>query len=352
MLKRDQRLAIFMEGNTTGQAGKMGFGVIRYSQNPIVCVIDSGTAGRDMAEVADMPRAVPIVATVKDAVAMGAEVMVLGIAPQGGLVPAEWYPAIDTAVQCGLSIVNGLHDLLAPRYPDLREGQWIWDVRMEPAGLQPSTGAALGIPVPRVLLIGTDMSIGKMTAGLEIHRVARERGIRSEFVATGQIGITLTGRGVPLDAIRLDYAGGSIEREVLRAAYGSDDTTGEVVSDLIIVEGQGSLIHPASSANLPLLRGSVPTHLVLCHREGQEHIYRNVNVKIPPLRDVIRLYEDVAEACGTFLRPKTAAVALNTFHVQSDDEALAACRRVEDDLGIPCADPVRHGPGHLLDALL
>jgi uncharacterized NAD-dependent epimerase/dehydratase family protein len=342
MLTRDQKIAIFMEGHAVGQPGKMGHGVIRYSPNPLVCVIDSTHAGSDMTTVAGMPRPVPIVASVAEARALGADVLLLGIAPGGGLIPAAWYASIDEAVGLGMSVLNGLHDHLAPRYPGLPAGQWVWDVRTEPEGISPSTGAALKLANRRVLMVGTDMSVGKMTAGLEIYRVARERGVRAEFVATGQIGITVTGRGVPLDAIRLDFAGGSIEREVLRA---SED------ADLVIVEGQGSLGHPASSANLPLLRGSMPTHLVMCHRAGQETLFRMDGVRIPPLRDLIRLYEDVASACGTFPRPKTVAVALNTFHL-SPEEADAACHAVEADLGLPCADPVRHGPDRLVDAVL
>lgn len=331
-----------MEGHAVGQPGKMGHGVIRYSPNPLTCVIDSENAGSDMAKVAGLPRAIPIVEDVRAAHAMGAEVLLLGIAPGGGLIPQEWYGAIDEAVGLGMSVLNGLHDHLAPRYPDLQEGQWVWDVRTEPVGITPATGAALQLTNRRLLMVGTDMSIGKMTAGLEIYRVARERGVRAEFVATGQIGITVTGRGVPLDAIRLDFAGGSIEREVLRASE---------EGDLVIVEGQGSLDHPASSANLPLLRGTMPTHLVMCHRAGQESLFRMPDVKIPPLRHLIQLYEDLASACNTFPRPKTVGVALNTFHL-APDEADAACRAIEDDLGIPCVDPVRHGPNRLVDAVM
>ncbi|MGV3615326.1 MAG: DUF1611 domain-containing protein [Fimbriimonas sp.] len=343
MLSREDKIAIFMEGNATGQPAKMGHGVIRYSPNPLVCVIDAANAGSDMAAVAGMPRAIPIVADVREAHALGAQVLLLGIAPGGGLIPQEWYAAIDEAVGLGMSVLNGLHDHLAPRYPDLQDGQWVWDVRTEPEGLKPASGAALKLACRRVLMVGTDMSIGKMTSGLEIYRVARERGVRTEFVATGQIGITVTGRGVPLDAIRLDFAGGSIEREVVRAAEDAD---------LVIVEGQGSLDHPASSANLPLLRGAMPTHLVMCHRAGQETLFRMSEVRIPPLGDLIRLYEDLASACGNFPRPKTVGVALNTFHIAGDAEADAACREVEDQLGIPCADPVRHGPDRLVDAVL
>jgi uncharacterized NAD-dependent epimerase/dehydratase family protein len=342
MLDRSQKLAIYMEGATGDPRGKMGFGIIRYSPNPIVCVIDETNAGRDMAEVARMPKAVPIVASVREARELGAEVLVLGIAPGGGKIPEEWYPAIDEAVAGGMSVLNGLHDLVGPRYPSLAPGQWVWDVRIEPEGLQPSVGAAAKLSNRRVLMIGTDMSVGKMTAGLEIYRLARERGVACEFVATGQIGITVTGRGVPLDAVRLDFAAGAIEREVVRAAD----------AEMVIVEGQGSLAHPSSSANLPLVRGSMPTHLMMCHRAGQEAIWRLPDVKIPPLGELVRLYQDLATACGTFPRPKLAAVALNTFDVADDQAAREACDAVEASLRVPCDDPVRHGTARMLDAIL
>lgn len=342
MLNPGQKLALFMEGHANSPLGKMGHGIVRYSPNPILCVIDSQFAGRDMREVANLPKAIPIVASVKEAIAMGADVLIPAIAPGGGLIPAEWYSAIDEAVAAGLSVLNGLHDLLGPRYPNLRPGQWVWDVRVEPEGITTATGAARKLSNRRLLMVGTDMAVGKMTAGLEIHRVARERGVDAAFVATGQIGITVTGRGVPLDAVRLDFAPGAIEREVMRAAD----------SELVVVEGQGSIVHPASSATLPLIRGSSPTHLILCHRAGQEHLYRLADIRIPPLDQVIRLYEDIAEACGVFTRPRTVGVALNTFHLPDDAEATAACQAIEDTLGLPCVDPVRHGAARLVDAAM
>lgn len=267
--------------------------------------------------------------------------MVLGIAPPGGLIPEDWWPQIDEAVEAGFCVVNGLHDLVGPRYPHLKQGQWIWDIRLEPPGLEVAAARALGHKGRRVLMIGTDMAIGKMTAGLEIDRVAKARGIRSEFVATGQIGITLTGRGIPLDAIRIDFASGAVEREVLAC--------GE--AELIVVEGQGSLIHPGSSANLPLLRGSCPTHLILCHKAGLTHLQRLPEIEIPPLRKFTEMYEALASACGAFPKPVLCAGALNTSGL-SDEEAHAAIGHFAKELGVPCTDPVRFGADVLVDALI
>jgi len=336
-----QPLALYMEASTRHPSGKMGFGLLRYSPNPIACVIDSTAAGRDARDVTGIPRSAPIVATLAAARALGAEVLVLGIAPPGGRVPDAWWAVIDEAVRLGLSIVNGLHDRLAPRHPSLRAGQWIWDMRVEPEGLTIATGAAARLPNRRVVFVGSDMAIGKMSAALEVQRAARARGIDAAFVATGQIGIAIAGRGVALDAVRLDYACGAIEREVMAHSG----------AELVLVEGQGSLVHPASTATLPLLRGAMPTHLVLCHRAGQKTLARIPEIAIPPLVALAGLYEDLAASCGTFPRPRTAAIALNTFHIADDAQAERAVRTLQDETGLPCCDPVRQGAGRLLEAL-
>ncbi len=342
MLRRDEPLAIYMEGASLSPIGKMGFGILRYSPNPVACVIDSEHAGKCCTEVMGLPREAPIVSTVEEARARGAKVLVLGIAPQGGLIPNEWYSVIDEAVARGLSVVNGLHDLLAPRYSELSAGQYIWDIRIEPAGIGVAQGAPAKLKNKRVLMIGTDMAIGKMTAGLELFRVLRERGANAEFVATGQIGITITGRGVPLDAVRVDYACGAMEKAVVDASQNAD---------YVIVEGQGSLVHPGSTATLPLLRGTMPTHLILCHRANQTHLQKLCDVEIPPLGDLIRLYEDLASTIGTFPRPKTLGIALDTSRLEEID-ALCAMAKIERETGYMTVDPVRYGPDRLANTLM
>jgi len=340
MLKKDQKLAIYMEGALTGDAGKMGFGILRYSPNPISCVIDSHNAGKNLQTLVPFsPRNCPIVASVGEAIKHGSEVFVLGIAPPGGQIPEEWNSAIDEAFKHRMSIINGLHDQLSNRYPP-NQNQFVWDIRTEPEGLPVASGLAKDLTNQRLLMIGTDMAVGKMTSGLEIWSEALRQGIKADFIATGQIGMTIMGSGVPLDAVRLDFAGGAIEREVMARTD----------SDLIIIEGQGALIHPGSTANLPLLRGAMPTHLVLCHKAGQDHLVRVPWVKIPPLGAYIRLYEELGSACGVFPGPKTIGVCLNTSHLS---EALAgkACDSLEMELGIPVVDPIRFGCLRIIEAL-
>jgi uncharacterized NAD-dependent epimerase/dehydratase family protein len=340
-MRTDRPIAIFMPGAMQDRSGKMGFGVLRYSPNPIACVIDPDFAGLDAKDVTGIPRSAPVVATVAEAKALGAEVFLLGIAPQGGNIPAEWYPVIDEAWGLGLSIANGLHEQLNLRYKPTDPSHWVWDIRQEPAGLGTNHGRAADLKAKRVLMIGTDMAIGKMTAGLELWKHAKDQGVKSEFVATGQIGITILGSGVPLDAVRVDYAGGAIEREMLRYPE----------AELIIVEGQGSLLHPGSTATLPLLRGSMPTHLILCHKAGMTHVDRYDHIAIPPLREFCKMYEDLAGSWGNFPRPVTCGIALNTASL-SEDEAKAVMAVMESETGLPVCDPVRTVPQKLLQAIV
>lgn len=341
MMRPGDRLALYMEGAFEEKTGKLGLGVLRYSSHPIVAMVDTANAGHDSLELTGIDRDCPVVSTIAEARELDADTLVLGIAPPGGLVPPSWWPHLDEAVATGMNLVNGLHEKMAPRYPNLAPGQYVWDVRTEPTDIGVGTAAARCLPNRRVLMIGTDMSVGKMTAGLELTASARAARATASFVATGQTGIVITGQGVPLDAIRLDYASGAIEAEVMRCAE----------SDLIVIEGQGSLIHPGSSANLPLLRGSCPTHMVLCHRAGMASLPRLPWVTVPDLRRLAGLYEDLSEACGVFPRAKVCAIALNTGHL-SQSEADDAVEEVTRSTGWPCCDPVRHGAATLFEAVM
>ena len=279
MLDDRQKIAVYMEGSLDSDYGKMGFGVMRYSPNPVCCVIDSAHAGKRVGRVCELPFDYPVVATVKEAADLGAQVLVLGTAPSGGRVPAQWLHPLTECLQLGMSIVNGLHDNLNERLGHLLQpGRWIWDVRQPTFEPNIAAARAAALNNKRVLLVGTDMAIGKMTAGLEIYRWMRARGRDAAFLATGQIGITITGRGIPLDAFKLDHACGAVERAVMEAAD----------HDIVIIEGQGSLLHPGSSATLSLLRGSCATHLIMCHRARLYQLRKPAAVPIPPLKDICR----------------------------------------------------------------
>ncbi len=344
MLDKNQKLAVFMEANLGSDYGKMGYGVMRYIANPVICVIDSTQAGKRVKDACSLPFDYPVVATVKEARELGAEVLVLGTAPSGGKVPDDWYPPLEQALECGMSIVNGLHDRLNEQIGHkitAPEKQWIWDNRQPTFTPAIATARAAELDNIRVLMVGTDMAIGKMTAGLEIYRWVRERHQSCAFVATGQIGITVTGHGIPLDAFKLDHACGAVETAVMEVAD----------NDYIFVEGQGSLLHPGSSATLSLMRGSCANRLILCHRAGMTYLRKPKQIKIPPISEFIQLNEAIAGVCGSLTAATTIGIALNTSMLDEED-ARSELARLEDETGLPVEDVVRFGAEKLGQALM
>ncbi len=349
MLTKNQKIAIYMEEHLDSDYGKMGFGVMRYIDNPIVCVIDSHHAGKTVNQVCGQERRLPfdyqVVHSVEQAAALGAEVLILGTAPSGGRIPTEWDAPLTRAIQLNMSIINGLHDRLDDKLGHLLSGQqWIWDVRQPTFTPEIGSGQAASLRNKRVLLVGTDMACGKMTAGLELYRWVREAGkeqdITSAFIATGQIGITVTGKGIPLDAFKVDHACGAVQTLVMDAAD----------SDIVFIEGQGSLLHPGSSATLSLMRGSCPTHLLMCHRAGMSRLRNPQHIKIPPLKAFIALNEALVSVCGSLSATTTVGIALNTS-LLSEAEAKSEIAYLQDQTALPATDVVRFGAEKLGQAL-
>jgi uncharacterized NAD-dependent epimerase/dehydratase family protein len=343
--QNNQRLAILLHQGIRGPNGKTGLTLLRYSQAEIVAVIDQECAGESLSQLTNIACDAPIVDSVASALAYHPEVLAIGIAPSGGILPEVWWQEVKQAVAAGLSVMNGLHTPMASD-PELRallkNGQEIWDIRQEPTGLSVASGKARTLSCQRILTVGTDMSVGKMSASVELYQAAQNRGIRAKFLATGQAGIMISGDGIPLDAIRVDFAAGAVEQIVMRS--GNE-------YDLLIVEGQGSLLHPGSTATLPLIRGTQPTGLLLVHRAGQTHVRNHDYVPIPPLLEVIQLYEAVASAGGAFAEVRVKAIVLNTGHLELE-AAQKAIAQVHQDIGLPCTDAVRFGADLLLDVIM
>ena len=339
-LTAKHRVAILLHQGIRGDNGKTGLAFLRYSEATIVAVIDAQSAGESLKDLTGIDQNIPIVGSVAEILTYNANVLLIGIAPSGGKLPPAWKEEVDCAIASGISVVNGLHTSMALEYTNLQPGQWIWDIRQEPSGLTIASAQARTLSCTRILTVGTDMAVGKMSTSLEIYRAAKTRGIKTEFVATGQGGIAIAGQGIPLDAVRVDFAAGAVEGIVMQLGQ---------QCHLLLVEGQGSLLHPGSTATLPLIRGSQPTGLVLVHRAGQKYIHNLPDVLIPPLPEVVQLYETVASAGGTFGRVKVKAIALNTFHLD-ETNAKRAIEKTQELTGLPCSDAVRFDAGHLLDA--
>ena len=344
MLKSSDRIAILMHNGLKGPKGKTGISLLRYSQNPIVAIIDETAVGESVLETTGIDRDVPVVASFQDTLEMKPTVLAIGLAPSGGQLPEPWYAEVKQAVKAGLSVMNGLHTRMNadPEIKaNIKDGQWVWDMRREPHGLTVGSAKAMGLSCDRVLTVGTDMAVGKMSTSIELNRATKAKGLRSKLIATGQTGLMLGEDGVPLDAIRVDYASGAIERCMMQ--FGKNH-------DVLFVEGQGSFFNPASTATLPLLRGTQPTHLVLVHKATQKHIM-NSDFEIPPLRDVVEVYEAIASAAGTFTPAKVVGIALNTFGL-NEEEARSAIADASNETNLPCTDVVRFGAEPLLNNIL
>jgi uncharacterized NAD-dependent epimerase/dehydratase family protein len=317
--------------------GKTTYGVIRYGSDPVVAVLDSGRVGETV-------EGVPVVGTVADALAFEPTTALVGVAVAGGRLPPVWRGILRDAVEAGLDVEAGMHEFLADD-PELsalaaQHGVELRDYRRPPADLSVPTGENLTHGAGVVLTVGSDCAVGKKTVAVELDRAARARGIRSVFVPTGQTGIMIEGWGIAVDAVVSDFLAGAAERLVVE---------GSKRGDLLFVEGQGAILHPQfSGVTLGLYHGAAPHALVLVHRAGDVEIEGVPGHPIPPLPQLISLYEQLALP----VRPApVAAIAVNTGRL-SDEEARQAVEGIAEETGLPAFDPVRFGPDGLLDAVL
>jgi uncharacterized NAD-dependent epimerase/dehydratase family protein len=334
-----ERLLILAEGfSADPHYGKTAHGVLAYGERPVVALLDSTRAG-------ETEKGVPVVASVDDALGFNPTTALVGVATQGGRFPPAWRELLKTAISRGLNVENGLHEFLADDDELValaaRHGVELRDLRRPPADLNVPTGANLELPVKTVLTVGSDCAIGKMTVSLELDRAARARGLASRFVPTGQTGIAIAGWGISVDAVVSDFIAGATERLVVEGH--------ERGGELLMVEGQGALLHPAySGVTLGLVHGSAPHAFVLCHLAGQTEIEGYPGNPLLSLPELIELHERISLPVR---KAKVAAIALNTRELD-EDEARAAVVATADETGLVADDPVRFGPDRLLDAVL
>lgn len=329
---------ILTDGYLTARNAKTAHGVIRYSKDDVVAVLDREHAEKSVNDVMpELERDVPIVGTVADGLSHGPTSFLLGVATPGGWMPEHWKQWIVEAIEGGLEVVNGLHTFLADD-PELvalaeRHGTRLWDVRKPPADIPLFSGKSLQIPQKVVLTVGSDCAVGKKTVALELTAAAIAAGTRAEFIATGQTGVLIAGKGIVVDRVISDFVAGAAEALVCDAAPSTET---------LIVEGQGSLWHPAYSAvTLGLLHGTAPHVLVLCHEAGRDAIEEPPYTPIPPLADLVETYERMASVN----RPaKVACIALNCQGL-SPEEADRVIEDAERDTGLPTGDVLAgHAP--------
>ncbi|HEX2236636.1 MAG TPA: DUF1611 domain-containing protein [Actinomycetota bacterium] len=335
---------VLTDGYLTTRNAKTAHGVIRYGRDPTVAVLDREHAGKTLAQVMpDLRRDAPIVATLDEALSSGPTSLLLGVATAGGWMPDHWRQWVIEAIDSGLEIANGLHRFLRDDKELVararRKGVTLWDVRDPPPGIPLFTGRTLAVPKRIVHTVGTDAAVGKMTVSLELAAAGHAAGVNTQFVATGQTGILIAGEGIAVDRVVSDFIAGAAEQLVCET---------HPSSDVVVVEGQGSLWHPAfSGVTLGLLHGSSPHVLVLCHQAGREAIEEPPYSRLPSLREAIEGYERAAAV----VRPaRVACIALNCGGLEGSaarDQVAAA----EAETGLPAAEVLAGGAPKLWDAV-
>jgi uncharacterized NAD-dependent epimerase/dehydratase family protein len=271
--------------------------------------------------------------TPEQARAEGARSLVVGVANSGGFIAESWVPALLGALEAGLDIVSGMHSRLGdvPGLSDAarRLGRRLIDIRKPPAGIPVGTGIRRS--GKRLLTVGTDCALGKKYTALAIARAMRERGMEVDFRATGQTGIMIAGRGIPMDAVISDFAAGAAE--MLSPAAPDDHWD--------VIEGQGSLLHPGyAGVSLALLHGSQPDVFVVCHDPTRERMLGDEAFAVPSVDEII----DITVRLGSRTNPaiRAGGISLNTASL-GDEEARGLMEREAARLGLPVADPMRGG---------
>lgn len=342
-MRRDRRFLILAEGNFGPLSSKTANACIRYSPNEVVAVLDSTAAGQTANDILGFGKDIPIVATFEAGLSYAPNALLIGIAPAGGQFPDAWRSVVCKALKKGFDVWSGLHTMLGDdqEFASLarESGAAIRDLRRPPADLDVAKGRTRDTVATIVLTVGMDCNMGKMTTQLQVRDAVRQKGLRTNFAATGQTGILIEGRGIGVDAVVADFIAGAAERLTLEAAEDAD---------VVLVEGQGSIVHPSySGVTLGLLHGSMPHAQIMCAQPTRTHVHGVSWMKIPSLVEMIRLYEALAAP----LRPAPMiAVALNTFDL-SDDDARAAIKAAEDETGLPATDPVRYHAQPIADAI-
>ena len=324
MLTLPQPYLLFLGDTTVHGYAKTAFGLRDWA--PEKCVGEYALPGATVTTGLE-----PM--TPAQAAALGARSLVIGVANSGGVIPRHWLPALTSALEAGLDLIGGMHMRLGA-IPELAEaadrlGRQLIDVRVPPASLPVGTGRKRR--GKRLLTVGTDCALGKKYTALSLARAFVARGIEADFRATGQTGIMIAGRGLPMDAIVSDFEAGAAEMLSPDAAPDHWD----------IIEGQGSLMHPAyAGVSLGLLHGSQPDVVVVCHEPGREAVLGAPGYALPSVEETIDLTLRLGRRTNPEIR--CGGVSYNTS-LLDEAEALRVIQADSKRLSLPVADPLRNG---------
>ncbi|WP_277555126.1 DUF1611 domain-containing protein [Halobaculum limi] len=322
---------------------KTANGVIRYADYEVAAVLDRDCAGDRVADHLGGVRDAPVVESFAD-VPGDVDALVIGIAPIGGGFDESWRPDVRAAIEAGCDVISGLHYFLNDdeEFAALaaEHGVDLQDVRKPHDDLTVAQGRSDEVAADVVLTVGTDCSVGKMTATMEIVEAARDADIDACAIPTGQTGIMIEGWGNPVDRVVSDFTAGAVEEMILEKG---DD------HDLLVVEGQGSIIHPAYSAvTCGILHGAMADKLVLCHAAGREAIHGYEDTALPPIEEYVDLYGSLAAPVH---ETEVVAGALNTVDVDDDAAAEDAVAEFSEAIDAPATDLIRFGADDIVEAI-
>jgi uncharacterized NAD-dependent epimerase/dehydratase family protein len=339
-----RRILALAEGRFSPLKSKTANGAIAYLPGEVIGVIDSTKAGLTAQQVLGYGGPIPVVRSLEEGLLLHPTHLLIGIAPSGGPLPDAWRDVVRNTLKARLHILSGLHTILSddPEFANLavQQNVTLTDYRkIHPDSEVVAKGTWRNRSAKVILTVGTDCNIGKMTTMLEVHKDLLRRGLRADFVATGQTGMMIRGRGVAVDSLIGDYIAGAIELEVDRSiAEGYE---------YLLVEGQGSLTHMGySSVTLGLIHGTMPDAMILCHQPTR--LKDDYGLPLPELNGIIAFHESVVRY---FRETKVVAIGLNSVGL-SNDESREAADRITASTGLPAVDAFRFGPEKLTDALV
>jgi len=341
---------VYCEGQFGEQDGKTANGLVRHSEKyEILSVVDSVCAGEDAGRFLDgTPNGIPVLASLAEAVAHAGLVpdyLICGLAPADGLLSPTQRTVLLDGIARGMHVINGLHDFLNDDAEfvaaSLLAGVTITDVRRpkETKDLHLFSGRIFDVTCPRIAVLGTDGAVGKRTTATLLVQALQARGVNAVMVGTGQTTIIQGGKyGVALDALVPQFCSGEVEHQVVRAFEGEDP-------DVIVVEGQGALSHPAYLTSAHILRGSRPAGVIVQHAPMRRVLGDFPMVAMPTVASEVALIEAFADT-------RVIGITVNHEGMVDDGEIEMAIDQIELDLGLPATDPLTRPLDRLADMVL
>lgn len=328
--------------------GKVANGLVRYSKKyKIAGIIDSTKVGQDAGECLEgIVNGINIFQNIDDAIrglSYIPEYFIYGIAPLSSFLGKQDREIILKAISHGMSIVNGLPEFLTEDPEFIQQANKyqvkIYDIRKPPErkNLHNFSGQIINLKTPIIAILGTDCAVGKRTTAIELVKSLKRRGLKPVFIATGQTGILQGSRfGIAVDVLSSGFAAGEVEHAILTACE-------EEQPDLIIVEGQGALSHPAFTSSAAILKGSRPDAVIIQDPPKRKNHCDYPNIPLPALHREIELIE-------LFSETEVIAITINHEHMQ-DGELEKIILEYENTYNLPTTDVLKKGCDKLINKL-